>query len=84
MTDSAIEITNLAIQIYGGMGVIEEAGIAQLNRDCRVFAIYEGTNGIQALDFIGRKTRRDGGEGAKALMAEWQAMISGMPRLHRP
>ena len=76
MTESALEVTNLAIQVYGGMGVIEETGIAQLARDCRVFTIYEGTNGIQALDFIGRKTRRDQGAAATALLNEWEAELS--------
>lgn len=76
MTDAALEVSNLAIQVYGGMGVIEEAGVAQLARDCRVFAIYEGTNGIQALDLLGRKTLRDGGGGVMSLLDEVRETIS--------
>lgn len=75
MTDAAVEVTNLAIQIHGGMGVIEETGVAQLARDCRVFTIYEGTNGIQALDLAGRKTLRDQGQGVKELLADMQATL---------
>ncbi len=85
MTDAALEVSNLAIQVYGGMGVIEEAGVAQLARDCRVFSIYEGTNGIQALDLLGRKTLRDGGGAVFTLLDEIcetiaKAMESGLER----
>ncbi len=54
-TDMGIEITSLAIQVYGGMGYIEESGVPQHFRDARITAIYEGTNGIQAMDLVGRK-----------------------------
>jgi len=54
-TDMGIEATSLAIQIYGGMGYIEETGVSQHYRDARITAIYEGTNGIQAMDLVGRK-----------------------------
>ena len=54
-TDLANEVTSLGIQIYGGMGFIEETGMAQYYRDARITAIYEGTNGIQAMDLVGRK-----------------------------
>ena len=54
-TDQSIEITNQALQIYGGHGYITDHGIEQLVRDARITPIYEGTNGIQALDLIGRK-----------------------------
>ncbi len=54
-TDSGTQSGSLGIQVHGGMGVIEETGIAQVWRDVRVTTIYEGTNGIQALDFVGRK-----------------------------
>jgi len=54
-TDSGIQSGSLGIQVHGGMGVVEETGIAQVWRDARVTTIYEGTNGIQALDFVGRK-----------------------------
>ena len=54
-TDMGIEVTSLAIQVYGGMGYIEESGVPQHFRDARITAIYEGTNGIQAMDLVGRK-----------------------------
>ena len=54
-TDMGIEATSLAIQIYGGMGYIEESGVPQHFRDARITSIYEGTNGIQAMDLVGRK-----------------------------
>jgi 3-(methylthio)propanoyl-CoA dehydrogenase len=54
-TDMGIEVTSLAIQILGGMGYIEESGVPQHFRDARITAIYEGTNGIQAMDLVGRK-----------------------------
>ena len=69
-TEAAMESTSLGVQIHGGMGFIEETGAAQHMRDARILPIYEGTNGIQALDFIGRKCLRDGGEGISALIAE--------------
>jgi hypothetical protein len=54
-TDMGIEVTSLAVQVYGGMGYIEESGVPQHYRDSRITAIYEGTNGIQAMDLVGRK-----------------------------
>ena len=54
-TDMGTEVTSLAIQIYGGMGYIEESGVPQHFRDARITSIYEGTNGIQAMDLVGRK-----------------------------
>ena len=54
------KIADLAIQIHGGMGYIEETGISQIYRDARVTSIYEGTNGIQAMDFVGRKLGSNG------------------------
>ncbi|MBD2840137.1 acyl-CoA dehydrogenase C-terminal domain-containing protein [Pseudomonas sp. JM0905a] len=55
MTDSGLEATNLGMQVFGGHGYIREWGMEQLVRDCRIAPIYEGTNGIQALDLLGRK-----------------------------
>jgi alkylation response protein AidB-like acyl-CoA dehydrogenase len=54
-TDLGVELTSLAIQVFGGMGYIEETGVAQHFRDARIAPIYEGTNGIQAMDLVGRK-----------------------------
>ena len=69
-TDLAMETTSLGIQVHGGMGFIEETGAAQHMRDARILPIYEGTNGIQALDFIGRKCLRDKGSGIQQLITE--------------
>ncbi|HET9547479.1 MAG TPA: acyl-CoA dehydrogenase, partial [Desertimonas sp.] len=61
-TDLGVELTSLAVQVHGGMGYIEETGVAQHYRDIRIAPIYEGTNGIQAIDLVGRKLGlRDGG-----------------------
>jgi alkylation response protein AidB-like acyl-CoA dehydrogenase len=68
-TDVGIEVSNTALQVHGGMGVIEETGAAQFSRDVRVTAIYEGTNGIQAMDLVARKMM-DGGEVANSLIDE--------------
>lgn len=73
-TEVSMEITSLGVQVHGGMGFVEETGAAQHMRDARILPIYEGTNGIQALDFIGRKCLRDGGEGLTDLLAEMLAM----------
>ncbi|GJL94745.1 MAG: acyl-CoA dehydrogenase [Hyphococcus sp.] len=67
-TDRANEVTSLGVQIHGGMGYIEETGAAQHMRDARIAAIYEGTNGIQAMDLVGRKLQFDGGVGARAFI----------------
>ncbi len=64
-TDMACEVTSIGVQIHGGMGFIEETGAAQYMRDARILPIYEGTNGIQALDLVFRKTLRDGGKSVK-------------------
>ena len=54
-TDIAVEVTSTAIQVHGGMGYVEETGVAQYYRDARILPIYEGTNGIQAIDLVTRK-----------------------------
>ena len=66
-TDVGIAVAEMGVQVHGGMGFIEETGAAQYSRDVRVTAIYEGTNGIQAMDLVGRKML-DGGEAAFALL----------------
>ena len=68
-TDIGAQVSDIGIQIHGGMGFIEETGAAQFLRDVRVTEIYEGTNGIQAMDLVGRKFA-DGGETAFALIDE--------------
>lgn len=68
-TDVGMDVAQMGVQVHGGMGFIEETGAAQYARDVRVTAIYEGTNGIQAMDLVGRKLM-DGGAAAKALLEE--------------
>jgi len=69
-TDMGIEVTSLAIQVFGGMGYIEESGVPQHYRDARITTIYEGTNGIQAIDLVGRKLGLDDGEVVTEFLAQ--------------
>ncbi len=69
-TDIGCEVASLGVQIYGGMGFVEETGAAQHYRDIRIAPIYEGTNGIQAADLVGRKLTGDGGAALRALIAD--------------
>ncbi|MBC7519887.1 MAG: acyl-CoA dehydrogenase, partial [Sandarakinorhabdus sp.] len=68
-TDVGVEVASMALQVFGGMGYVEETGAAQFLRDARIAPIYEGTNGIQALDLVGRKLAQDGG-------AHWQEVFA--------
>ncbi|MFP4262193.1 MAG: acyl-CoA dehydrogenase [Halomonas sp.] len=77
-TDQAVEIASLGIQVHGGMGYIEETGAAQLLRDARIAPIYEGTNGIQALDLAGRKLQRDGGAALSGLLDQVEATAAAL------
>jgi len=77
-TDLGVEIASLGVQVHGGMGYIEETGAAQHLRDARIAPIYEGTNGIQANDLVGRKLGRDKGEAARELFAEMRADLAGL------
>lgn len=67
-TDLGVEVASTGVQIHGGMGYVEETGAAQHLRDARITPIYEGTNGIQANDLVGRKLMRDNGAAAEALL----------------
>ncbi|MCP1404089.1 acyl-CoA dehydrogenase [Achromobacter insolitus] len=69
-TEMSIDVASLGVQVHGGMGFMEETGAAQYYRDARILTIYEGTTAIQANDLVGRKTLRDGGAVARALLAE--------------
>jgi len=69
-TDVGLEVASTNVQVHGGMGFIEETGAAQHLRDVRISSIYEGTNGIQSIDLVGRKLGRDGGEAMGQLAAE--------------
>jgi len=73
-TDNGVEVASLGVQIHGGMGFIEETGAAQHYRDARIAPIYEGTNGIQALDLVGRKLPLSGGEAVRAFFADIEAV----------
>jgi 3-(methylthio)propanoyl-CoA dehydrogenase len=76
-TDIGCEVASLGVQIHGGMGFVEETGAAQHYRDIRIAPIYEGTNGIQAADLVGRKLTGDGGAALKALITEVRADGAG-------
>jgi len=77
-TDNGVNIASTGIQVHGGMGFIEETGAAQHLRDSQIATIYEGTNGIQAIDLIGRKIARENGDTAKALMAEIKTVVADL------
>jgi hypothetical protein len=74
-TDVGVEVASLGIQVHGGAGFIEETGAAQFYRDARIAPIYEGTNGIQAIDVVGRKLPLNGGEPIRALFTEMRATL---------
>jgi hypothetical protein len=65
----------LGVQVHGGMGFIEETGAAQIYRDARIAPIYEGTNGIQAIDLVTRKVPLDGGKAVDAYLAELRGIV---------
>jgi 3-(methylthio)propanoyl-CoA dehydrogenase len=69
-TEMSLTVTSLAVQVHGGMGFIEETGVAQYYRDAKILTIYEGTTAIQANDLVGRKTARDGGQTAKGIATQ--------------
>jgi len=79
-TDVGCEVASLGVQVHGGMGYIEETGAAQHLRDARIAPIYEGTNGIQAADLVGRKLGLDGGLAFDGLIADIEAEAQD-PRL---
>src|SRR6185295_13902351 len=70
-SDTGFDVANLAVQIFGGHGYIKDSGVEQYVRDVRIAGIYEGTNGIQAIDLLQRKLVGDGG----ARQREWLSMI---------
>jgi len=76
VSDRAFDVCNLGVQIFGGYGYIKEYPMEQLLRDCRITPIYEGTNGIQAMDLLGRKLGMNDGKPIMDLMAEIQAIIA--------
>ena len=79
-TEMSLEVTSLGVQVHGGMGFIEETGAAQYYRDAKILTIYEGTTAIQANDLVGRKTARDGGQTAKAIVAQIEATEAALQK----
>ena len=77
-TEMSIDVASLGVQVHGGMGFIEETGAAQHYRDARILTIYEGTTAIQANDLIGRKTVKDGGAAARAVLAQIDATLAAL------
>ena len=73
-TDLGVEVTSLAVQVHGGMGYVEETGVAQHYRDARIAPIYEGTNGIQAMDLVGRKLPIRAGGAVADLLEDMAAL----------
>ncbi|MDX3968916.1 MAG: acyl-CoA dehydrogenase [Bradyrhizobium sp.] len=83
-TDIGNEVAYLGVQVHGGMGFIEETGAAQHYRDARITAIYEGTNGIQAIDLVTRKLAANGGASVWALLDELAATVSQVEASNDP
>ena len=77
-TEMSLDVTSMAVQVHGGMGFIEETGVAQYYRDAKILTIYEGTTAIQANDLVGRKTSRDGGQTAKAIAAQVATTVADL------
>ncbi len=77
-TETAQTVTWLGTQVHGGMGFVEETGAAQFQRDARILTIYEGTTGIQAADFVGRKTLRDGGAAMGELLEDMLLTVAAV------
>jgi len=82
-TDIGCEVASIGVQVHGGMGFIEETGAAQIYRDARILPIYEGTNGIQAIDLVTRKLPLAGGEVVASLLRELQAIVAGVRASNR-
>ena len=78
ISDLGVELSSIAIQVYGGMGYVEETGVAQYLRDSRIAPIYEGTNGIQALDLMFRKLPLDNGQAMQRLLGDVNKVIDEM------
>tara|TARA_R110002096_G_scaffold340539_2_gene533640 strand:+ start:8943 stop:10739 length:1797 start_codon:yes stop_codon:yes gene_type:complete len=78
-SDIGVENASLAVQVHGGMGFVEETGIAQVYRDTRINPIYEGTNGVQAMDLVGRKLPMQGGRFWRALLKDIGEFTTTLP-----
>ncbi|WP_201837964.1 acyl-CoA dehydrogenase [Microvirga zambiensis] len=83
-TDIGMEVASLGVQVHGGMGYVEETGAAQHLRDARIAPIYEGTNGIQAIDLVTRKLPLSGGETVRAQIASMRAIVTRLLKENIP
>jgi hypothetical protein len=83
-SDVGVEVASLGVQVHGGMGYIEETGAAQLLRDARIAPIYEGTNGIQAIDLVTRKLPLAGGAVVEAFLGELRAIVEAVNATNDP
>ena len=83
-TDIGVEVASLGVQVHGGMGYVEETGAAQHLRDARIAPIYEGTNGIQAIDLVTRKLPLAGGETVRAQIASMRAIVTRLLKENTP
>jgi acyl-CoA dehydrogenase len=82
-TDIGCEVASMGVQVHGGMGFIEETGAAQFYRDARILPIYEGTNGIQAIDLVTRKLPLGGGQLIKDVIAEYETVARRVKAVNR-
>ena len=83
-TDIGIEVASLGVQVHGGMGFIEETGAAQHYRDARIASIYEGTNGIQAIDLVTRKVPLEGGNTIRLYLGELRETVKAVQASNAP
>ena len=83
-TDIGTEVASLGVQVHGGMGYIEETGAAQHFRDARIAAIYEGTNGIQAIDLVARKVPLEGGKATSLYIDELRGTVKAVSESNAP
>jgi alkylation response protein AidB-like acyl-CoA dehydrogenase len=83
-TDIGIEVASLGVQVHGGMGYVEETGAAQHFRDARIAAIYEGTNGIQAIDLVSRKVPLEGGNTVRLYLEELRRTVAAVQASNAP
>ncbi len=83
-TDIGCEVASMGVQVHGGMGFVEETGAAQYYRDARILPIYEGTNGIQAIDLVTRKLPLEGGAVVRSYLAELEGVVREVKAVSRP
>jgi alkylation response protein AidB-like acyl-CoA dehydrogenase len=83
-TDVGVEVTSLGVQVHGGMGFVEETGAAQHFRDARIAPIYEGTNGIQAIDLVTRKLPQSGGEAVRDCLGDLRRTVAAVSAVNDP